>query len=189
MTSLHLHIFKKTNSLKHQGVLQFGEHVIDCAVGRSGLIEASEKREGDGATPIGTWKIRRCFYRADTLPDGLPPMQIPAIAITRNMGWCDDSLHPDYNRLIDLPCTASHETLWRDEDGCYDIIIELGYNDTPVIAGHGSAIFFHCSKPDPQHPTQLHFTQGCVAIPKIHMLTLLPQLTPESVMEIRGLEA
>ena len=41
----------------------YGDKTWRCAVGRSGL--ASNKREGDGTSPIGNWPIRQVFYRAD----------------------------------------------------------------------------------------------------------------------------
>jgi L,D-peptidoglycan transpeptidase YkuD (ErfK/YbiS/YcfS/YnhG family) len=47
--------------------------------------------------------------------------------------------------------------MWRD-DAVYDLVVELGYNDDPVIAGAGSAIFLHVARPD-YAPTE-----GCVAI-------------------------
>ena len=36
-----------------------------------------------------------------------------------------------------LPYAASHEKLWR-EDGVYDIVVILGHNDDPPVAGAGS---------------------------------------------------
>lgn len=175
-------VIHQPNAPLHHGILRFDDQIIPCALGKSGIIAAQQKREGDGATPAGTWQLRRCFLRADKLPAPLPTTTLSTHIITQDMGWCDAPEHPSYNQLIALPCTASHETLWRDQDDCYDIIIELGYNDNPVIAGHGSAIFFHCSKPDASG--LLHHTEGCVAIPKEIFITLLPLLTKDTLMEI-----
>ena len=41
--------------------LDTGDAIIPAFIGRSGLIAADQKREGDGATPRGHWPLRRCF--------------------------------------------------------------------------------------------------------------------------------
>src|SRR5690554_715471 len=41
-----------------------------CAIGHGGIRPAEEKREGDGATPLGRWPLRSLLYRADR---GVPP--------------------------------------------------------------------------------------------------------------------
>ena len=33
-----------------------------CSLGRGGVIAANEKKEGDGTSPIGIWKLRRVFF-------------------------------------------------------------------------------------------------------------------------------
>jgi L,D-peptidoglycan transpeptidase YkuD (ErfK/YbiS/YcfS/YnhG family)/very-short-patch-repair endonuclease len=67
-----------------------------CAIGKAGLIPAEEKREGDHRTPIGTWPLRECWYRADRLP--APQTTLPLHIITPNDAWCDDPQHALYNR-------------------------------------------------------------------------------------------
>jgi L,D-peptidoglycan transpeptidase YkuD (ErfK/YbiS/YcfS/YnhG family) len=39
----------------------------DCVFGTGGLVDAAAKREGDKASPIGVWPVRRAFYRADRI--------------------------------------------------------------------------------------------------------------------------
>ncbi len=129
------------------------------------------KREGDGATPVGYFPLRRVFYRPDRIVP--PATRLPLIALSQQDGWCDDPLHPAYNTLVTLPFTASHEVLWR-EDTIYDIIIEVGYNDSPVEAGRGSAIFIHLMRPDGAP------TEGCVAFGIDDILTVLAALRPDS---------
>jgi L,D-peptidoglycan transpeptidase YkuD (ErfK/YbiS/YcfS/YnhG family) len=150
-------------------LLEAGAIAMRCAVGRSGLKR--EKREGDGATPLGRWALREVFYRPDRL--GAPLTQLPARALTPSDGWCDAPGDPHYNRLVQLPFGPSHEELWR-KDEIYDVIVVMGYNDDPPVAGLGSAIFFHISRPD-YSPTA-----GCVAIPLERMLDLLTRIGPET---------
>jgi L,D-peptidoglycan transpeptidase YkuD (ErfK/YbiS/YcfS/YnhG family) len=56
-----------------------------------------------------------------------------------------------YNRLVRMPNDWSHEKMWRD-DGLYDLVVVVGYNDDPPEGEWGSAIFLHVAErtiPDP----------------------------------------
>jgi L,D-peptidoglycan transpeptidase YkuD (ErfK/YbiS/YcfS/YnhG family) len=134
-----------------------------CALGRGGVRR--DKHEDDGATPAGTWPLRRVWYRADRLATP-PDTALPIRAIRQTDGWCDDVAAPDYNRHVELPHAARHERLWRD-DAVYDVIVELGYNDDPPIAPRGSAIFLHVARPG--HTP----TEGCVALALEDLFALL----------------
>lgn len=157
------------------GKVLFGENEYRCALGRSGIVLAEDKYEGDGATPAGIWPIRRVWYRADRL--SCPPTDIPTRVIEEDDGWCDDFKDPQYNRHIKLPYPASREKMWR-EDGVYDLVVELGYNDSPVHPKKGSAIFIHIARD--QYPP----TDGCVALSKPDFLEILEQLKPDSQVEV-----
>lgn len=135
-----------------------------------------DKREDDGASPAGVWLVRRVFYRPDKGP--APETGLPVIALKPEDGWSDDAGEPAYNRLVPLPCRGSHERLWR-EDGVYDLIVELGYNDDPPVAGRGSAIFMHIAR-DGHAPTE-----GCVALSEPDLREVLKRLGGGSVIEIR----
>lgn len=141
-----------------------GKAPIRAAIGKAGL--ADDKHEGDNKTPIGSFPVRELWYRPDrvTLPEGL---RLNMRAITPEDGWCDDASHPDYNQHVKLPHPARHEKLWRD-DHAYDLMIPLGYNDENIVPGKGSAIFWHLAHAD------WRGTEGCVAITRDDMLTLLP---------------
>ena len=142
---------------------QHGEHLWPCAVGRGGL--RCDKREGDGATPIGSWPMRSLYYRADRVVPK-PKSMLATRSLRPTDGWCDDPSRTDYNRLVKLPFDGSHEVLWRN-DSLYDLIVILGYNDSPPVTGKGSAIFLHLAKPD-YGPTE-----GCVALARPHLLSFL----------------
>ena len=144
-----------------------------CAIGPGGI--ARKQAEGDGITPIGTFPIRRALYRADRL--ARPQTALPLSEIAPDDGWCDAPGDAAYNRPVKLPHPASAEQLWR-EDHLYDIIVVLGFNDDPVVAGKGSAIFLHLAKAD------YASTQGCVALALPDMLAALAQLKPGDCVEI-----
>ncbi len=144
-----------------------------CALGAAGVLRS--KQEGDSATPIGAFPLRRLFYRPDRLEP--PATSLPVMPLTPDLGWCDDPESADYNQLVTLPHPARHEKLWRD-DGLYDLIVVIGYNDNPAVAGHGSAIFMHIAKPD------YAGTEGCVAFARDDILEILTGLSPETRIEI-----
>ena len=135
------------------GWLIFRERRMRAALGRGGV--RADKQEGDGATPIGLLPLRRVFYRADRI--GIPATSLPREPITLADGWCDDPADRAYNRAVTLPHPAQHEKLWRD-DAVYDLVVVLGWNDAPVVAQRGSAIFLHLARPD-YAPTD-----GCIAL-------------------------
>jgi L,D-peptidoglycan transpeptidase YkuD (ErfK/YbiS/YcfS/YnhG family) len=148
---------------------------VRCALGRSGVVIAGSKREGDGATPLGDWPMRQVFWRPDRLEK--PITQLPVISLRPDIGWCDDPAHPAYNSQVVLPFPASHENLWR-EDHIYDLIVVLGYNDDPAIAGKGSAIFLHIARED------FSPTEGCVACSRDDLLALLRIAKPGDVLRV-----
>lgn len=154
--------------------LTFGGKTYRCAIGKGG--SSADKKEGDGCTPIGIFPLRACWYRADRMP--APVTALSLKAIQENDGWCDDPKSKDYNRHVNLPFALSHETLFRT-DHVYDLIIPLGYNDDPVIAGKGSAIFMHIVRAGYEP------TQGCVALAKADLLEVLKQCAPETRIEIK----
>ena len=147
-----------------------------CAMGKGGVLQARLKREGDGASPQGRWRMKRVFYRQDRLRR--PDTGLPVVPLTERDGWCDAADHPLYNRPVTIPFSASHETLWRD-DHVYDLIVELAHNDDPVVPNFGSAIFFHLAHDD------FRTTQGCVAVQKTDMLEGLKQASDQTWLEIR----
>ncbi len=155
------------------GVLETKYISFDCALGRTGVT--SNKREGDGATPSGKYPIRQLLDRPDRVTP--PNCLLPTRSLRQHDGWCDDPSDSDYNRLVSYPYRASAETLWRD-DGVYDLILVIGYNDAPTIPGRGSAIFLHCAAPD------MAPTEGCIALTQEDFLTLAALLEIPSFLEI-----
>lgn len=124
-----------------------------CALGRCGI--RSRKREGDGATPAGVWRLREVWWRADRCRR--PATRLPVRRISRDDGWCDTPADRNYNRHIHHPYPAGAERLWRDDD-LYNIVVVLDHNVRPRIRGRGSAVFVHLARPD------LGSTEGCIAL-------------------------
>lgn len=156
---------------RRKGFLIAGHAIFPCALGRSGIV--ARKREGDGGTPQARLPLRRVFFRADRMPR--PRTLLTLRAITSRDAWCDDVSDRRYNRLIDRPPGAAEERLART-DHLYDVIVELGWNDDPVIRGRGSAIFWHLPR------AGFTPTAGCVAVERHVFQKLLPRLSRDCVM-------
>lgn len=154
-----------------------GDRAFPCAIGKGGMVAAQDKREGDGASPLGAWPLRRVLYRPDRGP--APRTALPVSPIAPDDGWCDDPAHPDYNRPVKRPFDSSHEALWR-EDGLYDLVVVLGHNDDPPVAPMGSAIFLHLAKPD-YAPTE-----GCIALARPDLEAVLALAAPGDVLIIEA---
>ena len=63
------------------------------------------KREGDGASPIGVFKLEQLYYRPDRI--SRPRTQINSRQVKKSDGWCDASGVFQYNRQVNLPFAAS----------------------------------------------------------------------------------
>ena len=156
------------------GKLTFLGRSFACALGRGGRL--ADKREGDGATPVGEFPLLRVLYRPDRLHR--PQTRLPVAALERHHGWCDAPDDPAYNLPVDLPYPASAERLWR-ADHLYDLIVIIGFNDRPVVANRGSAIFLHLARPG------FAPTEGCIALELEPLLEIMAACGPESRLKIQ----
>ena len=161
--------------VSRDGTVKWPGGAFRCALGRGGI--RADKREGDGATPVGCFTLRRVLYRPDRLTT--PETALPVAAIGPADGWCDDPADSAYNRPVQLPHPASHEEMWR-ADGLYDVVVVIGHNDDAVAPGLGSAVFMHVAKPDYEP------TAGCVALALPDLLTLLKDCAPGDRLCVAG---
>jgi len=152
-----------------QGWLSVGGQTLPVALGR-GAIKAN-KREGDGATPRGTFRLRRLWWRADRHPR--PPTLLPSRRIGPDDGWCEDPRDRRYNRPVKI-ARASHADRLNREDSLYDFIIEIDHNTRPRIAGRGSAVFIHAAR------RAFAPTAGCIALELNTLRRLIARLGPRS---------
>src|SRR5262245_58831631 len=154
---------------KTQGVLLAGPHALPVALGRGGI--KANKREGDGGTPRGAFRLLRLWWRADRHPR--PVTSLPAQRISSIDGWCEDPRDRRYNQPIKVAPHAQGDRLAR-RDSLYDFIVEIDHNTRPRIAGRGSAVFIHAAREG------FAPTAGCVALELNTLRRLLPRLGPRT---------
>ena len=153
--------------------LIYNNYKAKCAIGKRGI--GYKKKEGDLITPKGKYKVKYILYRKDRIQK--IQSKIKKIIIKKNMGWCNDPLSKNYNRLVKLPSHYSFEKLYRKEN-IYDIILVLNYNMHPIIRNKGSAIFIHISKRNYKK------TGGCIALKKEHLLKIIKELKSSTKIKI-----
>ncbi|MEM8801912.1 MAG: L,D-transpeptidase family protein [Pseudomonadota bacterium] len=146
-----------------RGHVRFAGRRFPCSIGRGGVV--TDKREGDGGTPVGVHRIVGLLYR----PDRMAAPVDWAVPIRPRDLWCDDPGHEDYNLMVRVPFPASAETL-RRADRLYDLVLLTDWNWPQAQRGAGSAIFLHRWR-RPGYPTE-----GCVAFRPDHLLWIAQRL-------------
>lgn len=141
---------------------------IYAVIGKNGFAAPGEKREGDGKSPSGLFKLGQLFTYQKQVDTKMPFTQSNA-----EDKWIDDPDSPDYNCHVRGETTAkSYENLKLKSDH-YKYCMVIEYNTNPVLKGAGSAIFLHL------YESENETTAGCVAISEHDMLRLLKWLDPE----------
>ena len=130
--------------------------------GRNGLKEGTERKEGDGTTPLGAYPISFAFGFPSSVNTQLPYKQIQKTSY-----WSGEK--NTYNTWVESPTKIAGERLYSYKI-CYDKALAIGFNQNPVVFGRGSAIFLHIKAPDTWE------SSGCITISKEAMEEMLPLL-------------
>lgn len=152
-----------------RGWLVAGPLSLPVALGRGGI--KANKREGDGGTPRGSYRLKRLWWRADRHPR--PATSLPAQRIGPDDGWCEDPADRHYNKPVKVPPGSKADRL-RRPDALYDFIVEIDHNMRPRVAGRGSAVFIHAAR------ERFAPTAGCVALELNTLRRLLARLGPRT---------
>ncbi len=155
-------------------------------VGKKGMAWAGEpaaagprKREGDGRSPAGAFRLLEALGYAPAAPAGT---RFPYREITGDLHCVDDPASELYNRIVrasELPHPEaplpwkSSERMRRDDDQ-YRWLLVVDYNLHPPTPGAGSCIFVHVWR-SPEKGTA-----GCTAMPEERLVELLGWLDPEA---------
>lgn len=147
-------------------------------IGKNGL---GKTKEGDGMTPVGSFRFNAAFGIA---PD--PGCAIPYKQVDENIYWSGD-VRPGmkYNQMVDIRefpgvDTENSEHI-VDYNPHYIYCMNISYNENGT-PGLGSAIFLHCF--GPAKP----YTGGCVALPEEMMCFVMQHVRPDCVVVIDTLQ-
>ncbi|MFN0107003.1 MAG: L,D-transpeptidase [Bryobacteraceae bacterium] len=143
----------------------------------AGVSSEPQKREGDGKSPAGVFRLDTAFGYARAAPQGV---RYPYRQATERDYFVDDPASGDYNRWVRIENGKANEPAarWgsfermRRADGMYELGVVVRYNAEPVAPRRGSAIFLHVWE-GPGVPTV-----GCTAMARDNMLELLRWLDP-----------
>ena len=145
-------------------------------IGFSGV--SAHRHEGDGTTPLGTFRMGPTLYGIDPNPGGL---QLPYHHLVCGDWWDEDVHSPWYNQFRHVACGrappfgGASEALWRSP-ATYRELAFVEYNAQPAIPGLGSAIFLHVDDGKA--------TNGCISLPRPELLRVLRWLRPGATMRI-----
>tara|TARA_Y100001934_G_scaffold280527_1_gene387464 strand:+ start:2962 stop:3342 length:381 start_codon:yes stop_codon:yes gene_type:complete len=121
--------------------------------------------------------LREVLFRPDR--EDAPETVLDCAPLEQSSAWCADPGDEAYNQLVSLPYAGHAESLWR-EDGCYDIVVVMGYNDRPIVPGYGSAVFLHVADAD------FSPTKGGIALAREDLLAFLRACSTDSRICIVG---
>ena len=158
--------------LKNKHSLKVGDFLFDCCVGKGGI--SYKKIEGDKKTPKGLYGIGDLYFRKDKIKKFFTKLK--SKEIKKNMGWCDDVLKKEYNKMIKIKKNIKHEKLFR-ADNKYDLLIPIKYNFKKPKKGLGSCIFIHLTQ-------NYKPTNGCIALKKKDFLIMLKLIDKRTKISI-----
>ena len=144
-------------------------------VGYRGL--SAHHREGDGTTPLGTFRIGATAYGIAPNPGGL---HLRYHRLVCGDWWDEDSRSPAYNEFRHVACGRAppfgggSEALWR-ATVAYRYFAVIEYN-AGRLPGRGSGIFLHVDTG--------HATNGCVSLPGPELVRVLRWLRPGATIRI-----
>lgn len=137
----------------------------NAVIGKNGT---GKTKEGDGKTPVGVYPLGTAFGWGDTLSN----LKYPFKKATKNDYWVDDAKSKDYNKWITY--TGDPNKRWNSFEkmthSLYKYGVVIRYNDNPIVAGKGSAIFLHMKT------TTTKYTLGCIALNEKDLITVIKWL-------------
>jgi L,D-peptidoglycan transpeptidase YkuD (ErfK/YbiS/YcfS/YnhG family) len=140
-------------------------------LGRNGL--SSNRREGDGTTPTGTYRIGPTMYGNEPNPG----VRFRYRRLRCGDWWNEDSSSPTYNTFQHVRCGTTpsfggaSEGMWQ-QPRPYPFLAVIEYNTRPVVPGRGSGIFLHAQTGGP--------TIGCISLRKPELRAVLRWLRPDA---------
>jgi L,D-peptidoglycan transpeptidase YkuD (ErfK/YbiS/YcfS/YnhG family) len=144
-------------------------------LGRTGL--SADRREGDGTTPTGTFRIHPTMYGNEPNPG----VSFRYRRVRCGDWWDEDPSSPTYNSFQHVACgrrppfAVNSEGMWQNPRA-YPYLAVIEFNMRPVVPGRGSGIFLHAATGRP--------TNGCISLRRRDLRTVLRWLLPAGAPHI-----
>jgi L,D-peptidoglycan transpeptidase YkuD (ErfK/YbiS/YcfS/YnhG family) len=144
-------------------------------LGRSGL--SSDRREGDGTTPAGTFPIHPTMYGNEANPG----VRFRYRRVRCGDWWDEDPSSPTYNSFQRVACgtrppfAGNSEGMWQSPRA-YPYLAVIEFNMRPVVPGRGSGIFLHAATGRP--------TNGCISLRRNDLRHVLRWLRPAAAPHV-----
>jgi L,D-peptidoglycan transpeptidase YkuD (ErfK/YbiS/YcfS/YnhG family) len=144
-------------------------------VGRNGL--SGNRREGDGTTPTGTYRIASTMYGIERNPG----VKFRYRRLRCGDWWDEDPSSATYNTFQHVRCGTTppfrvvSKGMWQ-EPRAYPHLAVVEFNMRPVVPGRGSGIFLHAQTGGP--------TNGCISLRRPDLVRVLRWLTPSAAPRI-----
>lgn len=140
-------------------------------LGYNGL--RADRREGDGTTPIGTFRIGPVMYGVQPNPG----VRFPYRRLRCGDWWVEDPRSPHYNTFQHVPCgrRPPFRTTTPDmskETRAFTHLAVIEFNMRPIVPGRGSGIFLHAQTG--------RATAGCVSLRRVDLVRVLRWLSPQA---------
>ena len=140
-------------------------------IGKNGLANEGEKKEGDHKSPSGVFPLISA-YGYSAVQDA-QWIHLPYMQCTPSLKCVDDVSSSFYNKIVNENEVKkdwnSAEDMLR-KDNLYKWGIVVGYNTVDIIPGAGSAIFMHIWR------SANEGTEGCIATEQQNIIRLLKWL-------------
>jgi L,D-peptidoglycan transpeptidase YkuD (ErfK/YbiS/YcfS/YnhG family) len=138
-------------------------------LGKNGL--SANRREGDGTTPTGTFRIGRTMYGNEPNPG----VKFAYRRLRCGDWWDEDPRSPTYNSFQHVRCGtkppfAGNSEGMRQQPRPYPHLAVIEYNTRPAVPYKGSGIFLHAQTGGP--------TIGCISLRKDQLRAVLRWLRP-----------
>ena len=144
-------------------------------VGRNGV--RANRREGDGTTPAGTFRIGPVMYGNEPNPG----VRFRYVRLRCADWWVEDPRSPAYNTFQRVPCGTRPPFRVKglpmsSEPRAYPFLAVVEFNMRPIVPGRGSGIFLHAQTGGP--------TNGCISLRRRDLVRVLRWLSPEAAPRI-----
>ena len=144
-------------------------------VGRNGVRR--NRREGDGTTPVGTFRIGPVMYGNEPNPG----VKFRYVRLRCGDWWVEDPRSPAYNTFQRVGCGRRPPFRvttgdMSEERRAFAYLAVVEFNMRPVVPGRGSGIFLHAQTGGP--------TNGCISLGRADLVRVLRWLSPRAAPRI-----